>query len=214
MKKTLVVGITGGSGSGKTTFIRKIRENLPEKAVCVLSQDEYYRPMEEQVRDENNIVNFDLPGAIDRDAFFEDIQKLIKGKKVKRPEYTFNNRDAKPKELIFKPAPILIIEGLFVFYYSEIRDMLDLRIFLHAKENIKVIRRIKRDRIERNYPLEDVLYRYENHVLPAFEKYIMPYKEDVDIIINNNLQFDMALQVITGFFKSHLRKMKKAKKKK
>ncbi len=206
MKKTFVVGITGGSGSGKTTFIRKIKEKLPPNAVCVLSQDEYYFPKEKQERDERGIINFDRPEAIDRKAFAKDIRKLIKGKKVKRNEYTFNNRLAKPKKLIFKPAPILIIEGLFVFYYPEVNKLLDLRVFLHAKENIKVIRRIKRDRIERNYPLEDVLYRYENHVLPAFEKYILPHKEEADLVINNNIQFNMALKVLTGFFKSRLKK--------
>ncbi len=211
MKDILVVGITGGSGSGKTTFIRKIREQLPEKSVCVLSQDEYYRPIEEQMRDEQGIVNFDLPDAIDRKAFAKDIKRLIKGKTVRRKEYTFNNDKATAKDLIFKPAPILIIEGLFVFYYPEINKLLDLRIFLHAKENIKVIRRIKRDRIERNYPLEDVLYRYENHVLPAFEKYILPHKEEADLVINNNTQFNAALQVIIGFLKSRLRKLKKKK---
>ncbi len=205
MKNPLVIGITGGSGSGKTTFIRKIREGLPEGSVCVLSQDEYYRPIEEQVRDEEGIVNFDLPSAIDREAFAKDIQKLIDGQTVKRMEYTFNNDKATAKELTFKPAPILIIEGLFVFHYPEVNELLDLRIFLHAKENIKLIRRIKRDRIERNYPLEDVLYRYENHVLPTFESYIQPYKEKADLVINNNAQFDIGLIVVMGFLENHLK---------
>jgi uridine kinase len=124
---------------------------------------------------------------------------LIEGELVTRPEYTFNNQQVAPKMLTFRPAPIIIVEGLFVFYYKNVNAKLDLRVFLQAKENLKVIRRIKRDRVERNYPLEDVLYRYENHVLPTFEKYIKPYVDEADIVINNNTSFDRGIEVLIGY---------------
>ena len=98
----------------------------------------------------------------------------------------------------------LTFEGLFVFHYKKIRKQLDLKVFVHAKENLKVIRRIQRDRVERNYPLDDVLYRYQNHVLPAFEKYIEPYKRNADLIINNNKSFEKGLQVFQHFLKAKL----------
>ncbi len=194
-----LVGITGGSGSGKTSFINRIREALPPESLCVISQDDYYRPIEEQKKDRNGVVNFDRPKSIDKKAFSRDIQRLVDGEVVNRPEYTFNNRDADPKMLTFRPAPIIIVEGLFVFYYKSVNAQLDLRVFLQAKENLKVIRRIKRDRVERNYPLEDVLYRYENHVLPTFEKYIKPYVDEADIVINNNTNFDRGIEVLIGY---------------
>lgn len=194
-----LVGITGGSGSGKTSFINRIREALPPESLCVISQDDYYRPIEEQKKDKNGIVNFDRPKSIDKKAFGRDVQRLIDGEVVNRPEYTFNNRDAEPKILTFRPAPIIIVEGLFVFYYKNVNAKLDLRVFLQAKENLKVIRRIKRDRVERNYPLEDVLYRYENHVLPTFEKYIKPFVDEADIVINNNTNFDRGIEVLIGY---------------
>jgi len=106
--------------------------------------------------------------------------------------------------LTFKPAPIILVEGLFVFHYKKMNELLDLKVFINAKENLKVIRRIKRDRVERNYPLSDVLYRYENHVLPAFEKYIAPYREDADLIINNNESCEAAIDVMLGFLKDKL----------
>ncbi len=204
MAKPLIIGITGGSGSGKTTFIRRLRERFAPPQICVVSQDDYYRPREQQQQDERGIHNFDLPDSIDVSAFAGDIGRLIEGQTVQRQEYTFNNDLATPRILTFQPAPILIVEGIFIYHFHEIRRLFDIRVFLHAKENLKVIRRIKRDRVERNYPLEDVLYRYEHHVLPTFEKYIQPYMDDADIIINNNLHFDRGLEVLTGYLHHYL----------
>lgn len=202
--KSLVIGITGGSGSGKTTFIRQLKKRFKPGNVCFISQDDYYHPKDMQHKDQQGIRNFDLPGSIDKKEMIRDIQRLLKGETVSRKEYVFNNEQANPKMLLFQPAPILIVEGIFILHYEEVRELLDLKIFLHAKENLKVIRRIKRDQVERNYPLEDVLYRYENHVLPTFERYIKPYMEDADIVINNNAHFKQALNVVSGFMSNHL----------
>ena len=103
-----------------------------------------------------------------------------------------------------EPAPIIIVEGLFVFHFKKIFKKLDLKVYLHAKDNLKVIRRIKRDRVERNYPIEDVLYRYEHHVMPAFERYIQPYIQHADLVVHNNNAFEKGLQVLNGFLKDYL----------
>lgn len=207
--KPLVIGITGGSGSGKTLFIKNLRERFDQGEICLISQDDYYCPIEQQEKDEQGVVNFDLPRSIDKEAFLKDIKSLIKGKTIRRPEYTFNNESITPKMLTFRPAPILLVEGLFVFHFRKIRKIMDLKVFLHAKENLKVIRRIKRDKIERNYPLDDVLYRYQHHVLPAFEKYIEPYIEKADVVINNNENFEMGLEVLSGFMRNYLENSRK-----
>ncbi|THH41032.1 uridine kinase family protein [Neolewinella litorea] len=199
MAQPFLIGITGGSGSGKTTFIRQLREGLPDDKVCLLSMDDYYVPREDQERDERGIHNFDRPASIYRKEFVNDLKRLLKGKTVQRQEYVFNNELAEASLLTFHPAPVIIVEGLFVFHYKELRKLLDLKIFLHAKDNLKVVRRIKRDRVERNYPLEDVLYRYEHHVLPAYEKYVHPHKEQADLIVNNNTDFNMGLAVVRAF---------------
>lgn len=204
MNSPLVIGITGGSGSGKTTFIKLLREPFQDKDVCVISQDDYYKPRSVQKKDEQGVVNFDLPNSIDKKSFLLDIEKLLAGQVVERLEYTFNNEQANPKTLVFKPAPVIIVEGLFVFHYRKINALLDLRVFLHAKENLKVIRRIRRDQMERNYPIDDVLYRYENHVMPSFEKYVQPHVEHADLVVNNNKDFNMGLKVVQGFIKNFL----------
>ena len=149
MAKPFLIGITGGSGSGKTTFINQLRQGLSEDQVCYLSMDDYYVPRERQKTDANGYQNFDRPKSIDRKAFVRDLILLCDGQRVSRREYVFNNELATPRTLVFRPAPVIIVEGLFVFHYKEVRKMLDLRLFLHAKDNLKVVRRIKRDRVER-----------------------------------------------------------------
>jgi uridine kinase len=209
-QKPFIIGITGGSGSGKTTFIRNLRGKYNSSQLCIISQDEYYKPREPQQTDEIGIKNFDLPYSIDQEHFKHDLQRIINGETVIRQEYTFNNDLKQVGQVEYIPAPIILIEGLFVFFDDETRSLMDLKVFIHAKENLKVIRRIKRDQIERNYPLDDVLYRYENHVMPSYDSFIKPFMDDADIIINNNRNFDNGLKVLSGFISSVLQKSKAA----
>jgi uridine kinase len=199
--KPYAVGITGGSGSGKTYFLKRIISELGEKNICFVSQDNYYKDRNEQPLDTNGIHNYDTPESIDLPQFAEDVSKLIRGVTVQRKEYTYNNPNTVPKILTFEPKPIMLVEGLFIYHCEKVRNILDLKIFVEAKYHIKMKRRIKRDNIERGYDLHDVLYRYEEHVVPAFEKYVAPHKDYVDLIVPNNTKCDTALSVVI----SHLR---------
>jgi len=201
-----LIGISGGSGSGKTSFIKELKTHYPPEQVCFLSQDDYYRPRDEQEVDQNGIRNFDLPDSIDQDEFYFDLVKLNNGMIVEKEEYTFNNEHKEQKMLTFSPAPVIIVEGLFVFHNPRVFDMLDLKILLHATDTQKIIRRIKRDRVERNYPLEDVLYRYEHHVLPSFESYIQPFFNKVDIVVNNNKSYHRGRDLLLAFLDLKLKK--------
>lgn len=194
-----IVGISGGSGSGKTTFIEKLSSRFGKQQLCIVSMDNYYRPREEQEIDENGVRNFDRPESIDSIALYRDIQKLASGMSYTRKEYTFNNPLAEATDIVYNPAPVIIVEGLFIFHEAAIWDLLDLRILIDADNVKKLIRRVKRDATERNYPLDDVLYRYEHHVLPSYDQYIAPYKKDIDVIINNNSHFDSALDMVAGY---------------
>ncbi len=202
--KPFVIGISGGSGSGKTSFIRRLRERFSEQELCIVSQDDYYLPREQQHKDPNDEYNFDLPKSFNKKKFRRDVERLLAGETVTVEEYTFNNPDAKPRILTFAPAPVLVIEGLFVLHFKKIAPLLDLKVFINAKENLKIIRRILRDQVERGYPLDDVLYKYQHHVLPSYERYIQPYKDEADIIVNNNKDFQRGLDVLCGFLKSKL----------
>lgn len=204
MQKPFTIGITGGSGSGKTFFLQGLSSCFKAEEICLISQDNYYKPREQQPIDENGVKNFDLPGSIDREAFLEDLIKLKAGQNVIKKEYTFNNPAAAPKLLEFKTAPIIVVEGLFVQYFEEISNELDLRIFIEAKDHVKLGRRIKRDQVERGYDLDDVLYRYQFHVMPVYERLIEPLMHYADLVIPNNSQFDRALNVLNGYLRSRL----------
>lgn len=206
MTKHYVVGIAGGSASGKTSFLTRLKDNLPAGSVSIISQDNYYKPKDQQQIDENGQVNYDLPTSIDKDAFFRDIQTLLSGKSITFQEYTFNNPDRKPVLKTIDPAPILVVEGLFVFHYPEVRHLIDLRVYLDVREDIKLQRRIKRDRDERGYPEAVVRYQWEHHVLPSYKKFLKPYRDDSHIIITNNITFDKGLAVLTDHLHYRLEK--------
>lgn len=202
MNRPFIVGITGGSASGKTLFLKSLIDHFDSDEICLVSQDNYYKDRHLQPKDENGIENFDTPQSIEFDEYARDIQALKSGKVVSRKEYTFNNPNVVPEILTFNPAKIIVVEGLFVFYFPELAKLLDLKVFIDAKDYVKLKRRIVRDNSERGYDLDDVLYRYEKHVAPTYEKYIEPFKYDADIIVPNNNKFDKGLKVLVSYLKS------------
>jgi len=204
IERPFIIGITGGSASGKTLFLSRLMEQFKSDDICLLSQDNYYRPIDQQTKDHNGIENFDLPGAIDDQAFAADIEKLRNGEMVSRVEYTFNNSEKIPDLLHFHPRKILVVEGIFVFHFPEVAQLLDLKIFIDAQDKIKLMRRIKRDNEERGYDLQDVMYRWKYHVKPTYEEYIRPHKRSCDIVIPNNHHFEKGLEVIVSYLKNQI----------
>lgn len=204
MEKPYIVGITGGSASGKTYFLKSLLEAFSSEELCLLSQDNYYLPRHQQPKDEQGVTNFDTPDSINVRQFALDIEALKKGKKVLKQEYTFNNPNATPQILEFIPAPVVVVEGIFVFYHQALSRQLDLKVFIEAEEHVKLSRRIRRDRDERGYDLDDVLYRYEKHVAPTYKKYIEPFKSEADFVVPNNRGCDKALDVLISFLKTKI----------
>jgi len=197
-RKPFLIGIVGGSGSGKTSFLRDLLARLPEKRCAVVSQDNYYRPIHEQERDANGQPNFDLPTSIHVEHFHADLQKLIRGEAITKTEYTFNHRERQGRAIIVGPAEILILEGLFLFHFDQIRSMLDLRVFIDANLAICKSRRLERDARERGYAAEHVEYQWQEHVLPAYEKYILPYREQAHVVVMNHTEYEDGIATVTN----------------
>ena len=197
MNKPIVVGITGGSGSGKTLFMRELTKRLPDASLH--SMDNYYIDLANQPRDENNIENFDKLESIDIDQYTNDLKRLISGESLELDEYTFNNDKSTSKKISVAAANVILVEGIFVLSAEKSRELMDLKLFVDAPDYLMMSRRIIRDAEERGYDLHDVIYRYQHNVTPAFKKYIEPSKQYADLIIPNYTNFDIALQVISTF---------------
>lgn len=185
-EKPFIIGITGGSGSGKTFFLKSFLDHFRAEEVSLISQDDYYFQVDGLNAEENKLYNFDLPGAINAPLFLEDLRKLISGNVIYKKEYTFNKPGAIQKMLEIKPAPVIIVEGLFILHFKEIARLLDLRIFIDSDNEIALQRRIKRDEVERGYPEDDVRYKWNNHVVPAYADFLLPHKESCHKLIKNN----------------------------
>ncbi|MFK8043996.1 MAG: uridine kinase [Crocinitomicaceae bacterium] len=201
--KQFVIGITGGSGVGKTTLIDILYKTFKGK-ITTLSLDNYYKPKELQIKDKNGVINFDLPSALFTQDLKEDLNELFNQKAIKQKVYHFNQPHKVEEYKIIKPKDILIVEGLFVMHYSFIRNKLDYSVYLSVEEEVQMDRRLKRDVQERNYDRDEVLYQWKEHVLPAYKSYIQPYKDVANIIITNNKNFDSNIETLIETIKREL----------
>ncbi|GGE46533.1 MULTISPECIES: uridine kinase [Pedobacter] len=204
-KKPFVIGIAGGSGSGKTFFLNCFLHHFKQDEVTLVSQDDYYIPAGDMSQEENKLYNFDLPSTIDSQQFLKDIKQLLDGEVVYKKEYSFNNPLAVVKILEIKSAPIIIVEGLFILHFKEISDLLDHTIFVDADEQVALDRRVKRDGLERGYPEDDVIYKWHNHVVPAYKEYLLPYRESCNKVVMNNTNEPDELIAITEDISNDLR---------
>jgi uridine kinase len=199
-----IVGITGGSASGKTSFLKALKDGFSHDEVCLISFDNYYKPLAQIPLDNNGQPNWDEPEALDMEDFIQDLVKLRNGESYERQEYTFNNANTVPKIIKQNSAKIIIVEGLFIFSEPEIVKHLNLRIFLDARDDLRLDRRIMRDREERNIDNETSIYQWHHHVVPSHKKYLVPYKDIADIIVLNNTSFDVGLQLLRDHFKQYI----------
>jgi uridine kinase len=190
-----IVGITGGSGVGKTTLINLLYKEFKGRA-STFSLDNYYLPKEAQQKDENGVINFDLPTALDAANLEKDIQLLTKGEQIRQAVYGFNNPQQEKAEQFIEPKELLIVEGLYVMYYPFLRTILDYSVYLMVEKELQLQRRLHRDMNERNYAAEDIIYQWQNHVLPSYKAHVEPFKDESDLIITNNEGFDDNIHIL------------------
>ncbi len=199
----MVIGICGGSGSGKTTIIEEIMNLMKEHHPALLSLDNYYRDISEQAVDENGKVNFDLPDAIDSDQFVSDLKKLISGEDLRIKKYTFNVHRGENQYLDIPYSKIILTEGIFLFHIPEAMKLIDLKIYVELDHDLQLQRRLERDVKERGYDQNDVLYQWHHHVLPAYEKYIRIHKDEADIVILNDGDFNHLIDQVDVMVLNH-----------
>ena len=197
-KKTpFIIGICGGSGAGKTTLLRRLSDIFGEVRPSIFSMDNYYFPKSMQQLDSNGIVNFDLPTAIDEERLTADLKSLMQGKAIEVKEYFFNSPPDKNVLITIQPSAFIIVEGLFLFHYKEVFKSLDYSIFVDVDHATQLDRRIYRDQETRGYSREDILYQWENHVLPCYANFIEPYNKKANFIFRNDHNSDSDFTTLT-----------------
>lgn len=193
----MIVGICGGSGSGKTTLLKRLCSHFSDLEPSVFSMDNYYLPIEQQKLDENGIHNFDLPTALDRDKLVKDLRELVSGTSIVVKEYHFNSPPDKNVLITIDPSELIIVEGLFLFYFEEVRELLDYSVFIKVDPEVQLDRRLYRDQESRGYSREAILYQWENHVKPCYRNYLLPFEEQADFRFRNDANADDDFQKLT-----------------
>ena len=204
MKNTFIIGIAGGTGSGKTTVVNQIINELPADEVCVISQDSYYKATDDLTYEERSKINFDHPRAIDFELLTKHLEKLKKGKIIEQPIYSFVSHNRTKDTLKTHPRTVIIIEGILIFNSKELRDLCNIKVFVHADADERLIRRVKRDITERGRDIEEVLSRYQNTLKPMHQQFIEPTKNYADIIIPNDKHNTVAIDIVRSVISERL----------
>jgi uridine kinase len=200
----LIIGIAGGTGSGKTTVVNQIMNQLPKGEVCVISQDSYYKETDKLSYEERVKINFDHPRAIDFDLLVAHLIALKKGDIIEQPVYSFASHNRTKDTVKTHPRKVIIVEGILIFNSEELRNLFDIKIFVHADTDERLIRRVRRDISERGRDIDEVLNRYQDTLKPMHQQFIEPTKNFADIIIPNDRYNTVAVDIVRSVINERL----------
>lgn len=200
----LIIGIAGGTGSGKTTVVNKIIKRLSEKDVAILSQDSYYHDNKHLTIEERQKLNFDHPDAIEFELLTEHIKRLIRGESIEQPIYSYLTCTRSTETVTINPRKVIIIEGILCLSNKELRKLMDIKIFVDCEADMRLSRVIQRDILERGRDVHQILRRYEETVRPSHLQFIEPTKRYADIIVPEGGNNKVAIDIITQYIEKHL----------
>ncbi len=201
----LIIGIAGGTGSGKTTVVNQIINELPTEEVTVISQDSYYQKHEGLSFEERCNINFDHPRAVDFELMIKQLEDLKNGNAIEQPVYSFVTHQRLKDTLITHPRKVIIVEGILIFTNKELRDLMDIKLFVHADSDERLIRRLRRDIKERGRDMDEVLNRYQNMLKPMHQQFIEPTKNYADIIIPHDKYNTVAIDIVRTVINENLK---------
>lgn len=197
-QKPLVIGIAGGSGSGKTTVSKEISKRLPADRVLILTEDAYYNDNSALSMDERKKINYDHPNAYDTNLLIEQLQDLLDGKAIELPTYNFNILSRAKDTIHVEPADIIILEGILVLASEELRKFMDIKLFVDADDDIRFIRRLQRDTQERGRSIDWIISQYLTTVKPSYNQFVEPSKKYADIIIPQGGENQVAIDMVSS----------------
>ncbi len=202
----MIIGICGGTGSGKTTIARRIVETVGAENVVLVEQDSYYRNLSDMPLDERHHANFDHPDSIDSDLLVNHLKRLRNGQTIEMPIYDFVSHTRKDESSLIEPKPVVIVEGILIFAETAILDLLDVRVFVDTPDDIRLIRRLRRDVQERGRSFERTLWQYEHTIRPMHYEFVEPSKRHADIIIPENGNPNITTNFLCGLVREKLQK--------
>ncbi len=203
MDKTLVIGIAGGTGSGKTTLVKRLAEHFGGR-VTMLSHDNYYKCRDDLAFEERCKLNYDEPDAMDTSLMVYHLEQLRRGQAIDCPVYDFTQHNRSKETVCIEPKQVIIVEGILIFENEQLRNLMDMKIFVDADADVRLCRRIKRDVTNRGRSLESVLEQYETTVKPMHEKHVEPSKKYADVVVPIGGKNPVALDMIIGHIQRHL----------
>ena len=204
-KRPLIIGITGGTGSGKSTVCKAIIDNIPEENIATLEQDAYYKDQSHLTFEERLKTNYDHPLSFDNKLLIKHIEELCEGKTIEKPIYDYELHTRKQNETVtISPKDIIIVEGIMILEDEELRDKLDIKIYVDTEDDIRILRRIQRDIKERGRTVDSVIEQYISTVKPAHDQFIEPYKKYADIIMPEGGQNEVAIDIVITKIKTQL----------
>lgn len=197
--KPFVIGVAGGSGSGKTTVVNHIISTVGIQNLVLLQHDAYYRDLKHIAFDERVKQNYDHPSSLETELLVRHIHALLKGYSIKGPIYDFKNHVRLEESNDFTPKPIILVDGILIFYEKELRDLMDIKVFVDTDDDLRLLRRLKRDINDRGRSVNSVLSQYENFVRPMHLEFVEPSKRYADIIIPHGGENKAALEIVNAF---------------
>ena len=206
MENILVIGIAGGSGSGKTTLLKNIIQTFGP-SITVLSHDNYYKRHDEMTYEERCCLNYDDPAALETDLMVKQLEQRKNGQEILCPVYDFTVHNRSDETILIKPERVIIVEGILIFENKNLRELMDIKIFVDTDADIRICRRIKRDVNKRGRSLESVIKQYQETVKPMHEKYVEPSKKYADIVVPEGGKNLVALAMIQGYISRYLEGM-------
>lgn len=198
MSRPILLGICGGTGSGKSTVAKSIFESLPRTNIAIIEQDAYYKDQSDLSYDERIKTNYDHPLAFDTELLISHLTDLLNNKSIEKPEYNFSNHNRELETTTIEPRDIIILEGIMILEDARLRKLMDIKIFVDTDADIRVIRRITRDIQERGRTLDSVIKQYTSTVKPAHEQFVEPTKKYADIIIPEGGYNKVAIDIMTS----------------
>ncbi|MGH7623133.1 MAG: uridine kinase [Gemmatimonadaceae bacterium] len=202
---TLIVGIAGGSGSGKTTVARKVAERLTDVTVASVSMDAYYRNMTQLTLEERRQLNWDHPDVVDMQLLGDHLEALASGESIRRPVYDYVEHLRSARTELVESADVVVVDGILLFWDARVREMCDLKIFVDVEADIRLIRRIRRDMRVRGRQLQDILDQYMHTVRPMHEEFVEPSKQYADVIVPHGGYNDVAIEMIAAKIQERVR---------